>query len=78
MPEPRQLTGGELNAAITSALVWIPPNTAAADQANASTFYHGNPERAYAIHLEDGGSDEETGCARSASLPQPDASCVSS
>jgi uncharacterized protein YbcI len=42
MPEPRQLTGGELNAAITSALVGIHTEYHGRGPATASTFYHGN------------------------------------
>lgn len=42
MPEPRQLTGGELNAAITSALVGIYTEYHGRGPATASTFYHAN------------------------------------
>jgi uncharacterized protein YbcI len=42
MPEPRQLRGGELNAAITSALVGIHTEHVGRGPTNASTFHHGN------------------------------------
>ena len=42
MPEPGQLTGGELNAAITSALVGIHTEYHGRGPATASTFYHTN------------------------------------
>ena len=42
MDEPRQLTGGELNAAITSALVGIHTEYLGRGPASASTFHHGN------------------------------------
>jgi uncharacterized protein YbcI len=42
MLEPRQLTGGELNAAITSALVGIHTEYLGRGPTNASTFHHGN------------------------------------
>jgi uncharacterized protein YbcI len=42
MHEPRQLTGGELNAAITSALVGIHTEYLGRGPASASTFHHGN------------------------------------
>jgi uncharacterized protein YbcI len=42
MNEPRQLTGGELNAAITSALVGIHTEYLGRGPASASTFHHGN------------------------------------
>jgi uncharacterized protein YbcI len=42
MPEPRQLTGGELNAAVTSALVGIHTEYLGRGPTSASTFHHGN------------------------------------
>jgi uncharacterized protein YbcI len=42
MPEPRELTAGELNAAITSALVGIHTEYLGRGPTNASTFHHGN------------------------------------
>jgi uncharacterized protein YbcI len=42
MLEPGQLTGGELNAAITSALVGIHTEYLGRGPTNASTFHHGN------------------------------------
>lgn len=42
MPEPRQPTGGELNAAITSALVGIHTEYHGRGPTSASTFHHGN------------------------------------
>ncbi len=42
MAEPRQLTGGELNAAITSALVGIQTEYHGRGPTSASTFYHAN------------------------------------
>ena len=42
MHEPRQLTGGELNAAITSALVGIHTESLGRGPTSASTFHHGN------------------------------------
>jgi uncharacterized protein YbcI len=42
MLEPRQLTGGELNAVITSALVGIHTEYLGRGPTNASTFHHGN------------------------------------
>ena len=42
MPEPRPLTGGELNAAVTSALVGIHTEYHGRGPTSASTFHHGN------------------------------------
>jgi uncharacterized protein YbcI len=42
MHESRQLRGGELNAAITSALVGIHTEYLGRGPASASTFHHGN------------------------------------
>jgi uncharacterized protein YbcI len=42
MNEPRQLTGGELNAAITRALVGIHTEYLGRGPASASTFHYGN------------------------------------
>jgi uncharacterized protein YbcI len=42
MHEPQQLAGGELNAAITSALVGIHTEYLGRGPASASTFHHGN------------------------------------
>jgi len=42
MPEPRELRGGELNAAITIALVGIHTDYLGRGPTNASTFHHGN------------------------------------
>jgi uncharacterized protein YbcI len=42
MPEQQQLAGGELNAAITSALVGIHTEYLGRGPTRASTFYHGN------------------------------------
>lgn len=42
MHEPRPLTGGELNAAITSALVGIHTEYLGRGPTSASTFHHGN------------------------------------
>ena len=42
MPEPRHLRGGELNAAVTSALVGIHTAHLGRGPATASTFHYGN------------------------------------
>jgi uncharacterized protein YbcI len=42
MHEPRPLTGGELNAAVTSALVGIHTEYLGRGPTSASTFHHGN------------------------------------
>jgi len=42
MPELQQLTGGELNAAVTTALVGIHTEYLGRGPATASTFHHGN------------------------------------
>lgn len=42
MPQSRKLTGGELNAAITSALVGIHSEYLGHGPSTASTFHHGN------------------------------------
>jgi uncharacterized protein YbcI len=42
MPEPQPLTGGELNAAVTSALVGIHTEYHGRGPTSASTFHHGN------------------------------------
>jgi uncharacterized protein YbcI len=42
MPDSERLTGGELNAAITSALIGIHAEHLGRGPKRASTFYHGN------------------------------------
>lgn len=42
MPKARKLTGGELNAAVTSALVGIHSEYLGHGPTTASTFHHGN------------------------------------
>jgi len=42
MPESKRLAGGELNAAVTSALVGIYTEFLGRGPATASTFHHGN------------------------------------